>query len=438
VCIGEETVSSAEGLRLARLAKEIDPRTIVIAGGVYFSYAVDETFADGNVDYIVRGEGEETLSELIQALREDADSLAWIRGLCYEEGGQVRKNPLRPPVSNLDALPWPAYDLLTVAEYGRGSKNHPALASLEHSRGCTGRCSFCILWKQFGAPNNGEVVPCYRTKSPERSFDEVKWLVTKYGRKTIHFVDPCFNTDPQWTDRFADLMLRSGLNVQFTAWMRADFVLRDESLGILEKLVRAGLIQTYIGIERMDERELAFLDRGHNAPDVTRKAFEIFRERYSGVFTIGTVVYGLPWESKQTLAALRDFQYSWPVDYVFYIPLAPNPGTEIRKYLQTHGYRVSGNFREYNFFTPVVDTDHLTRGDLEDFYSDMLVYFSLAKLRSIFRGYAKSPRSRHRRVHNRLVWYGLKVGARQLTRRLLRGLVRGPTLYAQKPKWYDA
>jgi len=437
VCIGEETVSSPEGRRLARLAKTIDPRIVVIAGGVYFSYAVEETFGEGDVDYIVRGEGERTFVELVRALMRDEADLSRIRGLAYQDGNGAHVNAPRAPVMDLDSLPRPAYDLLDVDAYGRHSRNHPRLACLEHGRGCIDRCSFCILWKHFGACRNGAPAPCYRTKSAERSFEEVRWLVTEYDRKTIHFVDPCFNVDPGWTDRFADLMLGSGLDVRFTAWMRADFIVRDEELGILDKLVRAGLVQAYIGIERVDEDELRLLNKHHNGPAITRKAVEILRSRYPQVFTIGTVIYGMPWESERTLAGLRDFQYHFPLDYAFYIPLAPNPGTDIRDTLVASGCRMSDDFREYNFFTPVADTEHLTRRDLEDFYSDLLLHVSGIKLASTLKALRKNRSPRNRRVYRNLLSYAFKVSAHQLARRLLGPLAKGPTLYAKKPKWYD-
>ena len=438
VCIGEETVSSGQGLRLARLVKDINPRTVVVAGGVYFSYALEETFAEGSVDYIVRGEGEETLVELVEALIQGESDLADVRGLAYGEGERVRTNAPRAPISDLDRLPWPAYDLLKVGAYGRNSQNHPRLASLEHSRGCVDRCSFCILWKHFGRSDNGSVSPCYRTKSPERSFEEVKWLATDYGRRTIHFVDPCFNVDPGWTDRFADLMLASGLQVQFTAWMRADFIVRDEELGVLKKLVRAGLVQAYIGIERINECELAYLDKHHNGPEISRRACEILRGRYPEVFTIGTVIYGLPWESKRTLSELREFHYFFPLDYVFYIPLTPNPGTDIRDKLLAAGYGMSEEFSEYNFFTPVVETDHLSRRQLENLYSDLLLNFSCSRLRNLARAHRRYPGARSRRTYRNLLSYAFKVGARQLLRRALGPLAGGPTLHAARPEWYDS
>jgi radical SAM superfamily enzyme YgiQ (UPF0313 family) len=437
VCIGEETVSSVEGRRLAGLAKEIDPEAIVIAGGVYFSYTVEDSLAEGNVDYIVCGEGEATLVELVSALVEGRDP-ADIQGLAYRHGNGVRINPHRPPITDMDSLPRPAYDLLAVEAYGRGSRNHPNLASLEHGRGCVDRCNFCILWKHFGRWVNGTAQPCYRTKSAERSFQEVDWLARDYGRRTIHFVDPTFNVDPRWTDRFSDLMLASGLPVQFTAWMRADFIVRDEELGILEKLVRAGLVQVYIGIERVRDDELARLDKHHNGPEITRKAFEILRTRYPEVFTIGTVIYGMPWETRETLAELRDFQFGCPLDCVFYIPLSPNPGTELRQALLERGYRMSADFSQYDFLTPVMDTDHLDRRDLENFYSSLLLRRGWKTLTGELATYFAAPTSRKRRLYRRLASRRLKLGARQLMQRVLGPLAKGPALYAGNPEWYDS
>ena len=436
VCVGEETVSSPEGRRLAGLVKRIDPGIIVVAGGVYFSYAVEETFSEGDVDFIVRGEGERALVELVRALMEKDPDPSRIEGLAYRQGERVCVNPLRAPIHNLDDLPWPAYDLLPVDSYGRDSLTHPRLACLEHSRGCVDQCSFCILWKHFGKPVNNHLVPCYRTKSAERSFAEVEWLAGRYGRKTINFVDPCFNADPGWTDRFAQLLLASDLRVDFTAWMRADFIVRDEGLGLLEKLVRAGLRQVYIGIERTESSELQWLNKHHNDPETTRRAFEILRRRYPVVFTIGTIMFGMPWESRKTLARLIADAESYPVDYTFFIPLAPNPGTEIRAALERQEFRMSEDFREYNFFTPVVGTQHLSRSGLENFYSDILCRVSPARLRWLLQAFSERRGGRNRQVFRHLCRHALKVGLRQLAGRFSRN--GRSTLYAEKPDWYDS
>lgn len=437
VCIGEETVSAPEGLRLAGLARQLHPKTIIIAGGVYFGSAAAETFAHAPVDFIVSGEGEATLVELIRSLIE-GKSPAGIRGLAWPEDGGIRVNPSSEPIADMDTLPMPAYDLLDVDAYGRGSRNHPAPASLEQSRGCTARCSFCILWKHFGRPENGSVAPFRRAKSPERMFEEVKRLAAEYGRRTIHFVDPTFNADPAWIDRFTDLMLASPPGVKFTAWMRADCVVRDEELGLMEKLVRAGLVQAYVGIERAEQADLDRLNRRHSGPAVAHKAFEILRTRYPEVFSIGTVIYGLPWETRETLAALRALRRTIAADYIFYIPLTPNPGTDIRAEVRAQGRGMSDNLREYNFLTPVADTERLSRDDLEDFYSDLVLSYPWDRLRTDRQALLRIGDARAQRVHRNLLWYSVEVGGRQLARRLLRPFTGGRTLYCRKPAWYDS
>ena len=173
--IGEETVSAHEGFRAAGLVKQLHPDCLVVAGGYYYAHALEATFADGNVDVVVRGEGEATFVELLQHA---GDRSAWpdLKGIVFQDDdGQVRCTQPRNPVKDLDSLPFPAYDLIDMHRYGLGSRNHPGLVSVEHSRGCFDTCSFCILWTHMGKSRDGsqEMRPHVRTQSPERSFETV-------------------------------------------------------------------------------------------------------------------------------------------------------------------------------------------------------------------------------------------------------------------------
>jgi anaerobic magnesium-protoporphyrin IX monomethyl ester cyclase len=257
--VGEETVSAHEALRAAGLVKRLWPECLVVAGGTYFAHAIDETLEEGTVDVIVRGEGETTFAELLSAAGEPA---LWggISGLAFRDpAGRVVRTAPRPLIDDLDSLPMPAYDLIDMAAYGRRSQNHPALVSVEHSRGCIDSCSFCVLWRHMGECLNGDgaVRPRLRTKSAGRSFEEVLRLYHRFGRRTFGWVDPTFNASPAWSDAWAERMLASDLvgprgraRTLHTAWLRADCVVRDERLGILEKLVRAGMHQVMIGVEQ--------------------------------------------------------------------------------------------------------------------------------------------------------------------------------------------
>jgi radical SAM superfamily enzyme YgiQ (UPF0313 family) len=444
--VGEETVSAGEALRAAGLVKALHPGCLVVAGGTYFAHALEATLADGRVDVIVRGEGEATFVELLQCVRERRP---WnqVKGLAFRgSDGSVTLTPPRALIDDLDSLPFPTYDLVDMGLYGRGSRNHPGLVSIEHSRGCTDSCGFCILWKHMGQPagTNGQVRPRWRSKSGQRSFQEVLRLYRHFGRRTFGWVDPTFNAAPGWSDDWSEAMLKSELvdargraRTVHTAWLRADGVLRDQRLGILEKLVRAGLRQVMIGVERDDPAGLAELNKHHNSADVCREAFAIFRERYPQVYTIGTMIYGLPGDRADDLKRLADLEYRMGMDYGFVMPLTPNPGTAVAEQAARRSFIVNPDLESHNFHTPVCRTETLSLRDLESVYWRMMLHPSLRHLGRWVRKSLLETDARKRRVHRALFARGTAIATRSLLRAILHPKDSRPALYSRKPSWYD-
>jgi len=439
ICVGEETVSSREAMRLASLVKEYHPSTVVIAGGVFFSYAAQQSLSTGLIDYIVHGEGEATLSELLCAVSEGAN-VEGIKGISYSEAGRVQTNVIRPPIEDMDMLPMPAWSKIPMHMYGSGSRNHPGLVSIEHSRGCVDRCSFCSLWQHMGRPwEDGErVQPYYRSKSPERSLEEVVRLVRDYERYTFGWVDPTWNVDAKWTDSFCELLLKRNIKIRQTAWLRADYVVRDEELGILEKAVRSGLCQVMIGVERTDEASLQGLNKHSNGPEVTARAFEIFRRKYPDVFTIGSVIFGLWDETKESLRELSQYQYRVGMDYCFFIPLTPNPGTAVYKDAVKRGIIQVADMRAYNFHTPIMRTRLFSAKRLERLYFKLIFGISFSRIVDHLRSFFSMRNERHRRVSRSLLKYGIQIAARHIFKRLCHPFSKEPTIYSRKPAWYDS
>jgi anaerobic magnesium-protoporphyrin IX monomethyl ester cyclase len=441
--IGEETVSAHEALRAAAMVRQLHPRCLVVAGGVYFAHAIEPTLRSGAVDVIVRGEGEVTFCRLLEAA---ADPSAWkaIAGLAFlDEAGAIVRTPLRPLVADMDSLPVPAYDLVEMDDYGRGSRNHPRLVSIEHSRGCIDTCAFCILWKHMGACANGDeaVRPCYRSKSTARSFEEVRWLYHRFGRRTFGWVDPTFNVEPTWADGWAEAMLRSELvdargraRTLHTAWVRADGLVRDHRLGVLDKLVRAGLRQVMIGVERDDPEGLASLGKHDNTAEVCRQAFDLLRRGYPEVYTIGTVIYGLPGDRMEDLHRLATWQYELGMDYCFLIPLTPNPGTAFGDSAPPAG---PGGLARYNFHTPVLPTAALDLRQLESIYWRLMFRPSRRRLVRAGRQLLLERDRRKRRVTMALLARGTGLAVRSLIRRAVHPASTQPLLYSRKPPWYD-
>jgi anaerobic magnesium-protoporphyrin IX monomethyl ester cyclase len=444
--IGEETVSAHEGLRAARLVKQLYPGCLVVAGGTYFAHAIEQTLGEGCVDVIVRGEGEATFVELLR--RADARE-AWgeIKGIAFRDAaGSSRVTQGRELIADLDSLPFPAYDLIDMRMYGRRSRNHPGLVSIEHSRGCIDSCSFCILWKHMGrsVDGNGRVLPHYRTKSGRRSFEEVRRLFHEFGRRTFGWVDPTFNASPQWSDQWAEMMLGSDLvdargraRTLHTAWVRADCLVRDEKLGILEKLVRAGLRQVMIGVERDDSAGLAALGKHNNDAEICREAFAILREKYPQVYTIGTVIFGLPSDTMEDLRRLTRWAYDVRMDYCFVMPLTPNPGTAVADEAGRCGRIANKNLASYNFHTPVCTTKTLHLRELESIYRRIALSGSRRRLALVARQLFLERDRRKRRVNLALFRRGTSIAATCLLRSVFGPRNGQPILYSRRPSWYD-
>src|SRR4029450_25061 len=128
-------------------------------------------------------------------------------------------------------------------------------------------CDFCAFWINMAERTvdaNGEerLVARWRTKSVEKTLDELEFLQRDFGKRYFVFVDDTFNVDPKWCEAFADAGLRRGLKSHFLAFLRAALILRDEKVGVFEKLGRAGLIHAAIGVERLSDEELKNFHKG--------------------------------------------------------------------------------------------------------------------------------------------------------------------------------
>lgn len=442
VGIGEEAVSCVEGLRLARVAKACGAR--VIAGGCFFGQVAPEALSIGLIDVVVHGEGEVTLVELVQALRDGSlEALAKVNGISFLAAKPIESShdasgitnhvittPSRELLPDLDALPFPAYDLLPVDRYGARSVNHPRLAAIEASRGCFGSCDFCVLWRQMGRSVQGRVVPHIRAKSPERLLEEVRILVRRYGRRYLGWVDPCFNAHPQVPGRLAELMLHEDLQVGQSAWVRTDALVRDAGSGALASCVRAGLNEVYLGIERPDAASLASLHKTSGVEDA-RAALGILRARFPEVLAIGSFIYGLPGDSPEAVRAIHRLAVELDLDQFFFIPLTPLPGTT--------GWRSelwdpSGErFREFNFLP--TGRPHGCHAELERaLLWSLLTNWPPARWRSYFRQFFGRD-ERRRRVNRRLTLRGARFHLGRIMKRVLGGEDELGLVF---PKWYES
>jgi anaerobic magnesium-protoporphyrin IX monomethyl ester cyclase len=427
--IGEEAVSCVEGLRLARIGQECGAR--VIAGGCFFGNVAAEALGTGLIDVVVHGEGELTLVELVEALRDgSAEALEKVNGISFRRETEVTTTPPRVLLQDLDSLPFPAYDLLPVARYGARSVNHPRLAAIELGRGCFGSCDFCVLWRQMGRPVGDRVQPQLRTKSPERLLEEIRILVRRYDRSYLGWVDPCFNADPQVPGELAELLLHEGLAVGQSAWARTDALVRDAQSGALASCVRSGLNELYLGIERPDPATLVSLHKTSGL-DHALQALQILQQEFPEVLAIGSFIYGLPGDSPATVRQIHRLAIELGLDQFFLIPLTPLPGTA--------GWRpelwdpTGESFREFNFLPTGRPHGHYAVLERALLFS-LLFNWPPARLQGwVRRLFGCDPRKRrvHRRLHVRAARFHLS----RLVKRLWDGDEDWGMVF---PEWYES
>jgi len=446
---GEEALYHHEAVRLFKLAKEINPKIITIGGGHFFSWMVEHSLTDFPIDIIVRFEGEETIVELIDALRNKTD-FSDIKGIAYKKDGKIVKSPLRPLIGDLDSLPLPAFDLLPMGKYSPFGYLWPQSVTLEHSRGCIDRCNFCSLWTFWGRQTKTdiekgelEVMPQYRTKSVDRTLEEVDIIYQKYNRRFIIWADPTFNVDPKWTDAFCEeLLKRNYKDLYWWAFVRADYLLRDERLGILEKMVRAGLIHPLVGVERGCTEDLRKLNKSVYTRELIKEVFLIFKKKYPHVFRQGTFVTCLPFDTKESMLNLVDYAKEIDMDYPAFHPITPVPGTYLYQEAKENNLLEEEDFTRYDWSTPLLRSyTGLSRGDFAKLHTELIKRYILYRPHWLIRGLF-SP---YKLKRGRYWWFFtnvLKVMFFEVFDTITGNKIKTEYMTGfrrmRKPKWYDA
>lgn len=444
---GEEAIYHNEAVKLFKLAKEINPSVITVAGGHFFSWMVEYSLNNFPLDIIVRFEGEETIVELIEALKNKID-LSNVKGIAYRKNGQIIKTPLRSLVENLDNLPIPAYDLMPMGKYSPFGYLWPQSATLEHSRGCIDRCNFCSLWTFWGKhtltdieKGELEVAPKYRTKSVERTLEEVDIIYQKYNRRYIIWADPTFNVDSDWVDKFCEgLLKRKYKDLYWWAFLRADFILRDERLGILEKMVRAGLIHPLIGVERECAEDLRKIRKSVYTRELVKEVFMIFKKKYPQVFRQGTFITCLPFDTRESMLNLVKYAVDIDIDYPAFHPVAPVPGTYLYQEAKKADLLEEKDFTKYDWATPIMRSSNgLSLEEYAGLNMELNKRYVLYRPHWLIRGFF-SVHAHKRRLYwwffiNTLKMMCLEIKDALLGRKKFEGVTGFMRL--RKPDWYD-
>jgi radical SAM superfamily enzyme YgiQ (UPF0313 family) len=349
------TPTIGAAMESARYLKKANPDLTIVLGGAHGTLLPDETLAAApEIDIIVRGEGEATAVELLRTL-EARQPLENIAGISYRRDGRIASNAARTTLTDMDALPYPAYHLLPWRKY----RPHPPhglarpFAAIVTSRGCPYRCAYCSK-PIFGSK--------FRAQSAERVVDEVAYLQEKFGIREIAFYDDIFTLDKKRALAVAEGIIRRGIKVVWTCEARVNLV--DKELLIAMK--RAGCYAVAYGLESASP---AILDTLHKdiTPEQVETAVRITRE--AGIQTVGYLMLGSPGETPETIRQTIALAKRLKLDFAQFAVTTPFPATELYKiYTQERQETIPWESFVYagdNRLTPVFESQDLSRDDLK-------------------------------------------------------------------------
>ena len=333
---------SEELHELAGRAKASRPGLPIIAGGPYVTTATAEAFADQNIDFVARREGEQTLFELANFLFSGKGSPAKILGLGFRENGAGRINSDRPLLEDLDSLPFPAWDLIKLEKYFELPKFgttylHKEYMQVMSSRGCPYQCTYCHRMLGMG----------FRPRSPENVIRELQLLQNKHGIKEIFFIDDCFNCKPSRAKRICELIVKSGLkfSITFPNGLRGDIM--DEEL--LDKLKAAGTYRITYAVESASERVQKFVKKNLNLSKVKNRIEATDRK---GILVDGFFMVGFPGEKRAEVMQTLDFALSSRLHSMNIWFVTPFEGTELHRQAKDLGYQLEAAADKYTYFFP--------------------------------------------------------------------------------------
>jgi radical SAM superfamily enzyme YgiQ (UPF0313 family) len=348
---------------VAKKLKEALSRTLMVVGGPHATVTPIRTLKEFPVfDVAVIGEGEETFKELVKEVEMSlsdrslaekgttivpSERLSLIQGIAWRFGTDVKTNPRRTLIQNLDSLPFPNYEHLT-----RKIETYPIFSS----RGCPNSCIFCcrIMGNRI------------RLRSPKNVVDEIKYAIEKFRPKIFDFADEIFTFPKERVMTISELIIKEGLNekIKWTAQSRVNNVNQE----LFSKMKEAGCVHVDFGVESGNSEMLKRIKKGITLDD----AFNAVKAaKKAGLKTGSYFIIGHPFETTKTIRDTINFASKLNTDSVSFGIMVPYPGTEVFEMATSGkgGYRIiSENWADYDKqFGNALELEGLSREKLEKY-----------------------------------------------------------------------
>jgi anaerobic magnesium-protoporphyrin IX monomethyl ester cyclase len=305
------TVMREASFRLAAIGKENNCIVIISSSDSTDHY---EKYLFHGVDYVVRGEGEETLRELLQCLENGQNPLQ-VAGTAFRRDEQTVVTPPRAILKDLDKLPLPAWDLIDIEPYEKLWLKHHGYFSLNMAttRGCPFKCNWCAK------PIYGNR---YNSRSPEKVANEMEWLLSKFQPDHFWMCDDIFGLKPGWIQSFAEEVSKRGLRFKYKIQSRVDLLLQEDTI---TSLAQSGIDTVWVGAESGSQKILDAMDKGTTVEQI----YEATRLLQTNNIKVGFFLqFGYPGETRSDIDATLKMVLDLMPDEIGISISYPLPGTK--------------------------------------------------------------------------------------------------------------
>ncbi len=336
ICLSSITSTAPRAYQIASKLKQLGKKIAI--GGPHSTFLPEESLQ--YTDYVIRGEGEETIIELIKHI-ESGLPLNAIKGLSFKTQNGITHNPPRELINDLDAAPIPDFKLVHKWDKSR-------VAPIATSRGCPFACKFCSVIPMFGRK--------YRFKSIDRVIEEIKAVASEAGH--IFFIDDNFAADKKRTKALLQAILDNNIKIEWSAQMRTD-IARDHEL--IKLMAKTGCFQVYIGLESINPETLVLYNKGHKVKDIDNcvRALKGHSIHIHGMFVLGSDTDDL-----KTIRDTRKYAKKLDIESIQFMMLTPLPGTPVFNELKEQGRLLHTDWSKYDAHHAVFEPKLMTALEL--------------------------------------------------------------------------